>query len=169
MDRTLELILYVAQHSEKKTVYWVLKSIYYADRFHTLKYGRRLHDDEYIAMEDGPVGSYAYDLFKNVKFGESRKFVRGYEVAKGQFSVDGDEISPLRDYDATALSESELECLAEAITLTNKMSFKQLADYSHDPAWQVAPSNRPMSIESIISAMEGGEEALPYLKERMAV
>lgn len=169
MDRTLELILYVAKNSKQKTVYWVLKSIYYADRFHTLRYGRRLHDDEYIAMEDGPVGSYAYDLFKNVKFGERRRSVRGYEIAQGQFSVEGDMISPMRDHDEAAFSASELECLNEAIALTNQMSFKQLADYSHDAAWESAPSNRPMSIEAIISAMDGGHDALPFLQERMAV
>ena len=164
-DRTLELILYVAKHSSKKTVYWVLKAIYFADQQHLVQFGRRLHDDSYVAMEDGPVASHAYDLFKNVKF--ERRNRRDYSISKGQFDVDQDTIVPLRDPDLRVLSKSEISCLDQAIKTTSKLSFKKLRDLSHDAAWKAASTNRFMDIEDIVKATDGGADAWPYLQERM--
>ena len=166
IDRTLELMLYVAKHSPKKTVYWVLKAIYFADRQHLLKFGRRIHEDSYIAMEDGPVPSYAYDLFKNVKY--QRENRQDYLVAAGQFEVRNErEIIPLREPEIGIFSESEIACLNECIQFVSNLSFGQLRHQSHDDAWKAASTNGSMKIEEIVSAMEGGPEALPYLRERM--
>src|SRR5262245_11384136 len=113
-DRTLELILYVAKHSPKNTVYWVLKAIYFADRQHLLKFGRRLHDDRYVAMEDGPVPSHAYDLFKNVRYQRSDR--SDFSISNGHFTVtDEVHIVPLRDPDMRVFSKSEIACLNESI------------------------------------------------------
>ena len=148
------------------TVYWVLKEIYFADKHHLLKFGRRIHEDSYVAMEDGPVPSYAYDLFKNVKY--DRKSRQDYEVSSGQFDVRNDrEIVPLRDPDMSVFSDSEIQCLNESIKSISPLGFGALRRKSHDEAWKAASTNAFMKIESIISAMEGGKEALPYLKERM--
>lgn len=165
-DRTLELILYVSKHSPRKTVYWVLKAIYFADRHHLLKFGRRIHEDSYVAMEDGPVPSYAYDLFKNVKY--DRESRRDYKVSVGQFDVRNDrEIVPFRDPDMSVFSDSEILCLDESIKSISSLTFDALRRKSHDDAWKAASTNAFMKIEDIITAMEGGKEALPYLKERM--
>lgn len=165
-DRTLELMLYVAKHSPVNTVYWVLKMIYFADRHHLLEFGRRIHDDSYIAMEDGPVPSHAYDLFKNVKFNRTSR--PDYPVSAGQFEVrNGREIVPLREARMEFLSVSELQCLNRYIEVLSKLSFPEIRDLSHDDAWKAASTNGPMDIEEIVSAMEGGKEALPYLRERM--
>jgi uncharacterized phage-associated protein len=165
-DRTLELILYVAKQSPKKTVYWVLKAIYFADRNHLLEFGRRIHEDAYVAMENGPVPSYAYDLFKNVRY--DRRSRGDYQVSAGQFEVKNDlEIVPLRDPDMSVFSESEILCLNKSIKAIAPLSFAALKAKSHDEAWKAASTNAFMKIEDIISAMEGGKEALPYLQERM--
>lgn len=165
-DRTLELILYVAKHSPVNTVYWVLKMIYFADRHHLLEFGRRLHEDSYIAMEDGPVPTYAYDLFKNVRYNRIHR--QDYNVSASQFEVrNGREIVPLRDPDMAHFSASEIQCLNRYIGALSKLSYGEIRDLSHDDAWQAASSNGPMEIEAIISAMDGGKEALPYLRERM--
>jgi uncharacterized phage-associated protein len=154
-DRTLELILYVARHSPVSTVYWVLKMIYFADRHHLLEFGRRLHEDSYIAMEDGPVPSYAYDLFKNVRF--NRTFRDDYKVSAGQFEVRNDrEIVPLRDPNMDIFSASEIQCLNRYIDSLSKLSYSEIRDMSHDDAWKAASTNCPMAIEEIVSAMDGG-------------
>ncbi|WP_409530306.1 Panacea domain-containing protein [Shinella sp.] len=41
-----------------------LKTLYYADRAHLQRYGRPITGDRYIAMENGPVPSYAYNAVK---------------------------------------------------------------------------------------------------------
>jgi len=166
IDRTLELMLYVSKHSPKKTVYFVLKAIYFADKRHLLNFGRRIHEDSYIAMEDGPVPTYAYDLFKNIKYRRDSR--PDYLVAAGQFDVRGDrEIVPLREPEMDIFSESEIACLNTSIEFVSGLSFGQLRDQSHDDAWKAASTNGPMKIEEIISAMQGGVEALPHLRERM--
>ncbi len=165
-DRTLELILYVAKHSPKNTVYWVLKAIYFADRQHLLKFGRRLHEDRYVAMEDGPVPSYGYDLFKNVRYQRTTR--PDYHVSSGQFDVvDERHIVPRRDPDMSIFSKSEISCLNESIAEVSALSFGKLRAKSHDEAWKAASTNGSMKIEDILSAMEGGKEALPYIEERL--
>ena len=165
-DRTLELILYTATHSPRHTVYWVLKIIYFADRHHFLDFGRRIHEDVYVAMEDGPVPSYAYDLYKNVRF--NRHFRPDYHISAGQFEIrDRWEIVPLRGPDMSVFSESEVLCLNRYIAALSPLSFGELRDLSHDEAWKAASSNGPMKIEDIVSAMDGGQDALPYLQDRM--
>ena len=147
-------------------MYWVLKTIYFADRHHLLKFGRRIHEDSYVAMEDGPVPSYAYDLFKNVRY--ARETRADYGVAAEQFEVRNDhEIVPLREPDMSVFSESEVECLNEWIEIISQLSFGQLRRKSHDDAWKASSTNEFMKIEDIISAMEGGQDALPYLQERI--
>jgi uncharacterized phage-associated protein len=165
-DRTLELILYVAKHSPKTTGYWVLKAIYFADRQHLLRFGRRLHEDRYIAMEDGPVPSYGYDLFKNVRYQRTTR--ADYQVSAGQFEVvDDRQIVPLRDPDMTIFSKSEIACLNESIAEVSALNFGQLRDKSHDDAWKAASTNGAMTLEDIVSAMEGGKAALPYIQDRL--
>lgn len=165
-DRTLELILYVAKNSPRKTVFWVLKAIYFADRDHVLRFGRRIHNDAYVAMENGPVPSHAYDLFKNVKFDRSSR--QDYEISAGQFEVKNENtICPLREPDMRLLSKSERICLDEAIKRTARLSFGRLRDLSHDEAWKAASTNQFMKLEDIVKAMDGGEEAWPHLQERI--
>ena len=165
-NRTLELILYVAKNSSRNTVYWVMKTIYFADKEHLLRFGRRIHDDSYIAMEAGPVPSYAYDLYKNVKF--DRTTHPSYEVSAGQFETPDDRhIVPQRSPNLTHFSTSERLCLDEKIAELSELSFGELKALSHDDAWKAASTNGPMQIEDIIRAMDGGEEALPHLRERM--
>ena len=47
------------------------------------------------------------------------------------------------------------------------MDFGQLRRKSHDDAWKAASANQLMEMEEILMAMEGGAEALPYIKERL--
>ena len=143
-----------------------LKSIYFADKRHLLDFGRRLHDDEYVAMKDGPVGNHAYDLFNDVK--KSRTDRSSFQIANGQFSVgeDGMTINPLRSFNPETFSDSEISCLKAAISLCSQLSFAQLRDLSHDEGYDAADPNGAMQMDAIIGAMEGGEEALPHLREQ---
>ena len=158
IDRTLELMLYVSKHSPKKTVYFVLKAIYFADKRHLLNFGIRIHEDSYIAMEDGPVPSYAYDLFKNVKY--KRENRPDYLVAAGQFDVRDDrEIVPLREPEMDIFSESEIACLNDSIEFVSGLSFRQLRHQSHDDAWKAASTNGAMKIEEIIASSKSRASA----------
>ena len=55
----LEVILYIANKSQKPTFHHIAKLLYFADKSHLCQYGRFICGDNYIAMKNGPVPSHA--------------------------------------------------------------------------------------------------------------
>lgn len=58
-EKTIEALLYIVTRYGEVGRFHALKTLYYADRAHLQRYGRPITGDRYIAMENGPVPSYA--------------------------------------------------------------------------------------------------------------
>ena len=158
--KAIEVMLYVAERV--RDMYSLLKIMYFADQKHLAKYGRLISGDSYIAMNYGPVPSGAYDIIKYVR-GDG--FFTIDEPAKEAFQVQGREtILPLRRADTELLSDSDMECLDEAIKQYGSLSFKELRERSHDQAFLSASHNGVISLEVIARALPDGELLWDYLQ-----
>lgn len=162
--KALELILYVASRLQGPSFHRVSKVLYFADKAHLGRYGRLMAGDRYIAMKHGPVPSGAYDIMKYARDGPTPFF--NLPEAADAVSVVGDyEIAPLRDADQDALSESERECLDEAIQQYGALPFRKLADVSHDSAWHSADENEAISLAAIAESLPDAEDLRDYLRD----
>ncbi len=140
----------------------MLKALYFADKCHLHRYGRFIFGDRYVAMRLGPVPSGAYDLMKIAR-GEN-PILRCEEVHNA-FSVDKNRVLPYVDADLDAFSESDIECLDEGIQECRGLSFGELKDRSHDPAWEKADENDSITTESIAALASNKEALLKYLQD----
>lgn len=155
-EKAIEVIVYFAQKAPIVDVYHLVKICYFADLLHLERYGRPICGDEYIKMDNGPVPSAIYDLFKSVK-----RFNR--KVVVKSFTVEGNNILATRNADLDLLSESDIECLDESIATHGNKSFGQLKEESHDNAWQAAEDNRAIDYGEMINLLPNAGQLRQYL------
>lgn len=153
---TLNAVLYIlSKMGGKCDMHKIFKTLYFADMYHLSKYGSSITGDKYIAMEYGPVPSQTDDIFKAVRgdsfFSQYADDLRTYFHFVNKYVVTLDKQCDL-DY----LSESEVECLDEAIAQCKDKSFKELTDFSHGLAWSNTKRDREISIKDIMR--ENGDE-----------
>jgi len=166
VKKAIQTILYVATRLPKQPAdpYIALKVIYHADMAHLHRYGRFIFGDRYVAMNHGPVPSGAYDIVKHVR-GDSSWGPECPE-AKDAFRANRYSIVPFVNADLSVFSDSDRECLDEAISTYGKLSFKELKDLSHrDEAYKRADQNDYMTTESIAETAPDKDALLEYLRD----
>ena len=111
-----------------------IKLLFFSDRYHLRKYGRSITNDEYYAMEYGPVPSNGKDIEEHSDFlAQSEKdYVKQFIRRCSQY--DYESINPV---DKDVLSESDVEALEFAWSKFQVFDQFQLADLTHDyPEWR---------------------------------
>jgi len=159
--KALEVLLYIAQQTSN--IYNVLRVIYLADRLHLAKYGRLIYPEQFTAMDYGPVASLAYDILKGVQDGRLGLVAEG---TVNTFRIDGDHIRPEREPDLSRLSESDIECIDEALQECGNMSFDELVRLAYtDLAYQRTSLNERISLIDIAEDL-GIPELVSYLQQQ---
>lgn len=156
----VEAVLYLATKSQEPTFHHIAKLLYFADRLHLERYGRFICGDDYVAMKNGPVPSRVYDMFKVVRDGYD--YISFPEI-QGAFCVKAYTVYPQRKADFEWLSESEIECLDQAISSYDQYSFGQLTKISHDAAWKSADKDDFISVEAIVHSLDNPQYLLDHL------
>lgn len=111
-----------------------LKLVYFADRYHLRKYGRPITNDEYFAMNFGPVASATKDLAEGSDF---RPDVEKAYASQYLDPVSRFEYSSLAAVEEKVFSQSDLEALAFAWNEFSALDQFQLADLTHlYPEWK---------------------------------
>ena len=107
----------------------ILKLLFFADRYHLRKYGRTISNDNYCAMQNGPVASKTYDLLKSISNEQELEKDGLYNIkSRGAFLE-------REDYDC--LSDTDIEALDFSINNFSKFSSKELIRISHlYPEWK---------------------------------
>lgn len=111
-----------------------LKLLFFADRFHLRKYGRPITNDEYFAMNFGPVPSGGKDLVEGSDF---RPDVE--KAYAGQFlnAVNRYEFSSVDEIDTPVFSRTDQEALEYVWTHFGGQDEFQLAELTHQyPEWK---------------------------------
>lgn len=165
-EKAIEVILYIASHAPQPDVYHVLKIMYFADKEHLEKYGRLICNDDYIAMNSGPVPSGAYDIIKHVRGDGYHPCV---DEQAGKFLEvrprPNNRVIPLRKANIDFLSDSDIECLDNTISEYGNLSFGVLKNKSHDAAFSSADENDEIPLEAIASTLKNGNLLLEHLRD----
>ncbi len=167
-EKGIAAIVYIAMKLGKKKadLHSVLKALYFAEQKHLVRYGRPVTGDVYSAMKNGPVPSKLYDICKELRE-SGTTFNDIFHVTKDSF------VNPLTEPDLNEFSQSDLECLDEAIKEITDLSFNERTAKSHDPAyvtaWRKRGNNQSVRINFLDIAVAGGadEEMQSYLKDEL--
>lgn len=161
-QKALEVLLYVTR--DRRDMYSALKVVYFADKEHLSRYGRLIAGDSYVAMSHGPVPSGLYDIIKSVR-ADSAPLVMEVPAGKA-FTMAGYDIKPLREPNLDILSESDKECLDEAVREYGRKTFNELKEISHrDAAFQAADENDFIPLEKLAKSLPNGEALWEYLNQ----
>jgi len=160
-EKSIAALLYIVKQLEKADLHKISKILYYADQKHITKYGTSITGDFYFAAKFGPVPSKIYDILKTVR-GDSLYQTNEF---KKYFTVDYSYIvTALEEADLDEFSESDLECINEAIKENKEKHFNDLVEKSHKKAYNSVPLNNKIPVEEI--AEEGGanSEMIKYIE-----
>ena len=123
-EKTIEALVYLASHRPGIDVFHACKVLFYADVSHFRRYGRPVTGDQYYAMKEGPVPSFAYDAIRRhvsnelVTLIDSALFVA---PKKQHYSM-----TPRRAFDRSLFSKTDLMCMDESINRYADMTFGTL-------------------------------------------
>jgi len=111
-----------------------LKLIFFADRYHLRQYGRPITNDEYLAMEYGPVPSGCKDLAEMSDFLDPHE--RSYAVRFLQRTSQHDFAS-VAEVEEAVFSKSDLGALEFAWQHFGQFDQFRLAEITHEyPEWK---------------------------------
>lgn len=152
-EKAIEALVYIADKLPGVCRFHAAKILYFAERFHIQGYGRPIVGDRYIAMDNGPVPSFAYDVLKGVLSPEVRSLAEGALIAIDRFrhpSYEAGRCARLEYF-----SKSDLECLDRAIDHCRGRSFGSISDETHEhKAWIDANQNAPMKWEDMLDGSD---------------
>lgn len=135
--KTMAALAYLFRET-RESMYAVLKMLYLADKLHLARWGRYIGNDDYCAMSQGPVPSFAYDMLKAVRGEEVRRRM-DVVAAKRAFRYEGDhQFTVAENVDLEDLSESDLTALGDVVSTYRIYGSKGIRELSHDDAWQAA-------------------------------
>jgi uncharacterized phage-associated protein len=125
--KAIESILYLASRISDSDIYGICKLLYLVDKTSLEKYGRFVFGETYWAMKAGSTPSKSYDLLKE----SAQSNIDG-------ITRDGDHIIATRDANLDYLSESDIECLDQIISLWGRAPNWARGNAAHDNAWEQA-------------------------------
>lgn len=167
IEKAINAVLYITHRLKRSDFHKIFKILYFADRNHISDYGRSITGDTYIAMNDGPVPSNLYDIFKSVRgdgfFKDDGKFSGFFKVSNW------DLIQPLKEPDLKALSKTDLDYINNSLEKYGNMSWDEIREKSHDYAWRKTVKNSPISIENMLIEIGNNESYIEYIKEQIYI
>lgn len=131
-----EALYYLLDKIKKADKIKLVKLMYLADKYHLIRYGRTITNDDYYAMEHGPVGTTVKDVLSLDSFNISSEGVK--YASRLIEKLDGDTFCARANARITLdmLSESDIEALDYVVEHFGKMSSWKLRDYTHKfPEW----------------------------------
>ncbi len=162
----VEAINYILKKIGKADKLTIIKLLYLADKCHLVRLGRTITEDEYYAMNYGPVGSLAKDILTNyddnITFSESEsEYIKNLinPVDKYYYEYKTGVINQ-------ALSESDYESLDIILAKYSNLSSDELVKLTHNyPEWKQHESKLCNSKNETKRVRIKNEELLSLLEE----
>ena len=170
-DKAINVVLYVANRLEKRDFHKIFKIIYFADKAHLSDWGRTISGDSFVAMNDGPVPTRIYDMFKVVRgdslYSSDESIVEFYSQF---FSVEGNYfLNPLKDADMSYLSQSDIDYLNQSLSENKDLSFGDVREKSHDFAWRNVAKDTIMNFSDMMREEGNTEDFVSFVNEKMLI
>jgi uncharacterized phage-associated protein len=149
--KALAALAFVANEQPGLTTLFVSKILFFAEKWHINRYGRPIIADTYIAMPRGPVPSTIKNFIDEkwdwvdrpegfddaIKIGHDQYLKHVWPGAKGP--------------NMGLLSQTDVECLQEAMAFCRGKSATELSDLTHfEKSWRNAAANAPMLYEDFV-------------------
>ena len=164
-ETTINAILYILQKlGGRHDMHGISKILFFADMDHLAKWGRLITGDAYIAMENGPVPSKIYDIFKYLR-GDSYFFAVKDDVRNSLHMINRYTVEALAVPDMDWLSESDIECLDKAIAKCKGLSMRKLTELSHGLAYSHTQRDRKISYKDMLREAGCTEGYIDYVEE----
>lgn len=170
-------MLYIAHHfPEGLDFIKLFKILYFAQRYHLVKYGSGVMTDTFHALKHGPVPSFIYKALQMAQ-GRMKQETDFIPFLKG-IHIDSNNIITTTDCtDMDELSASDILCLDRYIKKYKDMDSYKLSGYSHhDEAWKRAyhravedPEKDIMTLIDIAKAGHAKEDVIDYIKENIII
>ena len=164
-EKAMNVLLYLAiRIPEERNMYKLLKAAYRANKRHLENHGREIFNERYQALEFGAVPAFAYDVITHVRDGKPQP--RMPHKVKQKLSVsENDTVTALVDPNLRLLSETDLECVDEAIQFYRGKSFDEVKSNAHeDEAYKATPRDAYIPLERIILTLRNGEVLLKHIR-----
>jgi hypothetical protein len=161
--KALEVILWLSNERNGIDLYHLVKSCFFADKYHLNKFGRPIVGDIYRAAWWGPLPQVVYGLLRH----EPMEVLALGNSGPLPFKVDTLYcVFPEREANKEQLSESDIEALRVGLQETDGKSFDDLVEITHrDPAYRKARSG-VMDYRDFISPDDPKrEKKIAYLEE----
>lgn len=156
--KCVEVMKYIIQELTKfsnnltSSYYFVFKMLYLADREHLRKYHKLIVPDNYIKMEFGPVPSLCYDIVKFVKDKNKDNFD---ESIREEFVVlKNCEVKLLKEPNYDYLSQSNIDCINEAIKKYSKLDLTEIVKLTHDEIYHSVIDNCEITVFHIARGLD---------------
>lgn len=169
------VLLYIIKNSgeDRRDVYSIVKTAYYAQQLHFVKWALPIFKDRIPALPFGPVPSAIYNILRLSRGEEKeRRFLKrdGLDTISDVIGFDNESFFAKEDPDLDCLSESDVECLDEAIRKVASMDFGRIVRDTHGIEWNRAyydTQNKVM--DNLNIAREGGasDDIIEYLREAL--
>lgn len=132
----IEALYYILSKIKKADKIKLVKLLYLADKYHLIRYGRTITDDDYYAMPYGPVGTTVKDVLSIDSFNMSEK---GFKYSSKLLEkIDKNHFQANSNARVTfdMLSDTDKEALDYIIEHFGRMTSWELKDYTHKyPEW----------------------------------
>ena len=158
-----------------RDVYHIVKTAFYAQKNHFVKYALPLFNDRISALPFGPVPSLMYNILR-VARGESQPYRfcddRVLSRIAATINYQDESFTANEQPDMECLSKSNIECLDEAIKEVSRMKFDKLMANTHGAEWTRAfykSTNHKMDDLNIARENGASEEVLGYLADSLAI
>jgi len=131
--KALEVILWLAERKSGIDLIHLVKSAFYADKYHVAQYGRPITGDIYRAAWFGPLPQVIYGLLRH----EPMEMLALGTNGPLPFKIDDAyRVYPERGPNMSKLSASDIEALELGIKEVDGTSFDELVARTHrDPAY----------------------------------
>lgn len=169
------VLLYIIKNSrdDRRDVYSIVKTAYYAQQLHFVHWALPIFNDRIAALPFGPVPSNLYNILRLSRGEENeRRFLQqeGLDAISDAIGFDSESFYVKEEPDLNYLSESNIECLNEAIQKVAFMNFDNIVKDTHGIEWRRAYCESPNKImDNLNIAREGGaaEDVVEYLQDAL--
>ena len=132
----IEAIYYLLRKLKKADKIKLVKLIYLSDKYHLIRYGRTITNDDYYAMEHGPVGATVKDVLSFDSFNIPPKTFKYLSTLINRDDENHFSVNPDVKITFDMLSDTDKEALDFVIEKFGKMGQWKLRDYTHKyPEW----------------------------------
>lgn len=174
LQRVKAVLLYILSNmpDDSRDIYHIVKTAFFAQKDHFVRYALPLFNDRIMALPFGPVPSLIYNILK-VARGDNAPYRfcdrKTLDAVANDIVCEYESFSTKQAPDTKYLSKSNIECLDSAIATVSKMDFDELMDKTHGDEWLRAYHSANRLMNDINIAKEGGasEAHQLYLAEAL--